>query len=350
MKVVHLICSFTTGGSELMLIDIVNEQVNHGLKVFLFVINNCVDQNLLCQLDPKVSIIRINRKPKSRNIFPILKLNLLLLALKADILHSHDEIIAGMLFPIFRNKLCLTVHTLGVSTKYLYCYKKLIAISDSVKEDLLDRAQIDSVLIHNGVNCSIIKKREWHNLSNNTMRIVVVGRLEHEVKGQDILIKALSYFEPLAQHVFVDFIGDGHSKKYLESLAGSYELEKNIRFLGLKNRKSIYELLCNYDLLVQPSICEGFGLTIAEAMLAKVPVLVSGKGPAEIIGNGVYGSLFESGNIEQCGEQLLSILDHYDELEDKVDQAYDYAQAHFSLSEMVLKYEQVYKSILNRTI
>lgn len=347
MKIVHLICSFTTGGSELMLIDIINEQVKHGFKVFLFVINNCVDQNLLCQLNPQVSITLINRKPKSLNVFPILKLNLLLLNLNADVLHSHDEIIAGMLFPIFRNKLCLTVHTLGVSTRYLHHYKKIIAISDSVKEDLFVRSKIDSVLVNNGVDVSIIKTREWHSLSDNILRIVVVGRLEHSIKGQDILIKALSNLKPLLEHVFIDFIGDGSSRNYLEHLTVSCGLENRIRFLGLKDRKSIYKLLCNYDLLVQPSICEGFGLTIAEAMLAKVPVLVSGKGPVEIVKNGVYGFIFESGNVVKCGEQLLYILEHYSDFEEKVDHAYDYAKNSFSLSGMVLKYEQVYKSILN---
>lgn len=54
-----------------------------------------------------------------------------------------------------------------------------------------------------------------------------------------------------------------------------------------KNQEWIYHNLCNFDLFIQPSRFEGFGLTVAEAIAAKVTVLVSNiQGPMEIIDDG----------------------------------------------------------------
>ena len=52
-------------------------------------------------------------------------------------------------------------------------------------------------------------------------------------------------------------------------------LEKHVRFLGNQSREYVYSHLKDYDLFVQPSRFEGFGLTVAEAMAACVPVLVT---------------------------------------------------------------------------
>lgn len=67
-------------------------------------------------------------------------------------------------------------------------------------------------------------------------------------------------------------------------------LEDHVIFEGLKEQAWIYENLCRYDLFIQPSRYEGFGLTVAEAISAKVPVLVSNiEGPLEIIDGGRLG-------------------------------------------------------------
>ena len=73
----------------------------------------------------------------------------------------------------------------------------------------------------------------------------------------------------------------------------------------------IFEHLHEYDLFVQPSIFEGFGLTVAEAMAAKIPVLVSeNQGPLEIIDNGKYGYSFKNQDVDDCAEKLEMFLNH----------------------------------------
>lgn len=105
MLIVHLICSFTTGGSETMLVDIINEQRKVGYHVVLIIINNLIDENLLSFIDNNVHVIRINRIPGSRTPWSLIRLNYLLYKLNGDVLHSHDSVVAGMLLPFFRKRL-----------------------------------------------------------------------------------------------------------------------------------------------------------------------------------------------------------------------------------------------------
>lgn len=349
MFIVHLICSFTTGGSETMLVDIINEQRKAGHSVALIIINNLIDDSLLSFVDNSVRIIRIDRIPGSRTPWCLIRLNYLLYKLNGDILHSHDSVIAGMLFPFFRKRLCLTVHMENAQKKYLSCYKTLIAISDTVKSDLERRTSFHIDLICNGINTNeILKKRDWQ--LNNPIRIVMVSRLEHLIKGQDILLKALhQLIHQDNRDIILDFIGEGGSKNYLESLVDSYQLSSNVNFLGVRSRSYIYSHLFQYDLLIQPSINEGFGLTVVEAMIARVPVLVSGNGPMEIIGQGKYGYSFNSGDVAECKEKMSLMFDHYSELENLVNIAAQHANDKYSIQKTVSSYVHLYRSMIGCT-
>lgn len=350
MFIVHLICSFTTGGAETMLVDIINEQIRIRHHVVLVVINNLVDENLLAQLDKKVQIYRINRVPRSRNLWSLIRLNYLLYKLGADVLHSHDSVIAGMLFPVFRQKLCLTIHLENVSDKYLSFYKKLIAVSDIVKSDVENRTSLHVDLIYNGIVIDkILKKNDWQ--INGPFRIVVVSRLEHLVKGQHIMLEALhSLVYEKKKNITLDFIGEGSSKDYLNTLVDSYQLNDRVNFLGIRSREYVYGHLSQYDLLVQPSIHEGFGLTVVEAMIANLPVLVSGNGPVEIVAQGKYGYCFNSGDINDCVEKTVWIIDNYLTCKPIADDAAQYAKDKFSICNTVRFYVQLYDTMISHTI
>jgi len=143
-------------------------------------------------------------------------------------------------------------------------------------------------------------------------RVVQVSRLDHEIKGQDILIRALKRVnEVLGEgNVLVDFIGGGASFDYLQNLAIECRVEQFCRFLGIKTRQYVYANLCHYDLLVQPSRYEGFGLTVVEGIAAGLPVLVSDReGPMEIIEGGRLGECFTSEDFADCAAKILEIVE-----------------------------------------
>ncbi|MBK9737018.1 MAG: glycosyltransferase family 4 protein [Saprospiraceae bacterium] len=145
-----------------------------------------------------------------------------------------------------------------------------------------------------------------NNNNSTTFKIVQVGRLEHEIKGQHILINALNILinKYSVRNIHLDFIGEGSSLKYLMKLTDKLSVTKYVSFLGLCDREYIYTHLRDYNVLVQPSLFEGFGLTVVEALAAGIEVLVSDvDGPLEIIEKTGYGYIFKSGNAEDCGSK-----------------------------------------------
>jgi glycosyltransferase involved in cell wall biosynthesis len=348
MKITHIIYSFNTGGAETMLVDIINEQVLK-IDVNLVIINDSYNKELVQQIDNKIKVYFINRKEGSRNPFSVIKLNALLYYLNADILHCHNHNIIPLLLSIFRRKAVLTLHRMGIPTLYLNKFIKLFAISKAVKSDILERSNIISEVIYNGIHNDIIQVREKQTFVR-IFKIVQIGRLDHAIKGQHLVIEAIHTLKTQGlNNIQFDLIGTGNSELFLNELVIKYELEKQINFLGLRDRNYIYSHLKNYDLLIQPSLFEGFGLTIIEAMAAKIQVLVSDiDGPIEIIQNGKYGNFFQKGNAKQLAESIKNIIQstNYDEQVRKLENAYEYAKQNFDVSIMSQKYIKDYKRII----
>ena len=139
--------------------------------------------------------------------------------------------------------------------------------------------------------------------------------MAHETKGQHILLNALNVLinKNNIRNIHLDFIGEGLSLHYLMSIVEELNLKDYVSFLGLRNREYIYTHLSDYNLLVQPSLFEGFGLTVIEALAAGIDVLVSDiDGPLEIIKKTGYGKIFKSGDAEDCALKIFEIYSNTD--------------------------------------
>ena len=140
----------------------------------------------------------------------------------------------------------------------------------------------------------------------------------------------------------------GGGKSQLIKMTHELPLEDHVIFEGLKEQAWIYENLCRYDLFIQPSRYEGFGLTVAEAIAAKVPVLVSNvEGPLEIIDGGRLGMTFENENVEDCANKILEFVKQ-GRNETIIEQAYQYVCEHYDVSVTAHTYLNVYRSIMKK--
>ena len=133
----------------------------------------------------------------------------------------------------------------------------------------------------------------------------------------------------------------------LKELVSSYSLNNEVHFLGFKPREYVYENLCQYDLYVQPSVFEGFGLTLAEAIAAKVPVITSDlEGPVEVIAGGKYGITFKCGDANDLANKIIQFYNN--EIAVDTEAAQKFAFENFNIKATAQKYLDEYLSLLHR--
>ncbi len=311
MRVVHAIWSFELGGSEAMLIDIVNRQVGR-VDVHLLIGNAVVDEELLSGLSKDVSVHRVGRPPGSRNPWYIYRMSRVVHSLHADIVHAHSPTIISAI-PFCRARMVLTVHDTGIQLPVAAGRYDLVAsISKAVQADLCTSPNnLASTVIYNGIDFGSIVPRQW-GARSGPFRIVQVSRLVVEKKGQDILLEAIRRISDKlgSGTVRADFIGDGPDLGDLRRMAARLGVEQDCRFLGAIVRRDVYRTLPTYDLLVQPSRYEGFGLTVVEGVAAGLPVLCSDiEGPREILEHVPNRYLFAPGSASDCARQLLEVIE-----------------------------------------
>jgi glycosyltransferase involved in cell wall biosynthesis len=116
--------------------------------------------------------------------------------------------------------------------------------------------------------------RPWTRGGGGAM---VVGRLTAQ-KRVDLAILAVAELERSGQAVPLTIIGDGPERAVLERLAGSVLRQTAARFTGLLGAQEVAGALATADVLLFPSIGEGFGLSALEALMAGVPVVACSDG------------------------------------------------------------------------
>lgn len=346
MKIVHITWMFTFGGIETMLVNICNEQVKLGHEVHIVVMQDGVTEKTLRKaLDQHVKVHYCHRSEGGSLLLPALRLNWLLMKLNPNVLHLHSSGIIRLIVPHkFRNIANSTLHALPKkeNTVAIKQIPRVFSISNAVRQALLAYNGTDSICNPNGIRPELMTQRQSGDWKD-TLQIVQVGRLDHGDKGQHILIQAGGELLKRGYHNFmINFIGDGASRPYLEGLVQELGLGQNVTFHGMKSQAYIFDHVCDYEVFVQPSIREGFGNTIAEAMAAKVPVIVSsGQGPEEVTEYGKYGYVFENGNPIDCADKLELFLKHENDTT-FVDGGYQHVLDMYDIKVTVRKYLENY--------
>ena len=89
-----------------------------------------------------------------------------------------------------------------------------------------------------------------------------VGRLS-EIKNQKFVIDLFSQQAANNPNSMLILVGEGRDEKHLKEYVESINLSKRILFLGVRN--DVYKLLSAMDVMVFPSLAEGFPISIIEA-------------------------------------------------------------------------------------
>jgi glycosyltransferase involved in cell wall biosynthesis len=141
--------------------------------------------------------------------------------------------------------------------------------------------------------------------TDRPFRFLFVGQLI-ERKRVEFLLQALAKLS--AQDFELVIIGDGPLKSRCESLATSL-LSDKVHWLGIRPMAEIPQMMANADCLVLPSLHDGWGAVISEALMVGTPVICSDAcGAADAVRASGYGGVFQKDNIDELIYMLGNVL------------------------------------------
>jgi glycosyltransferase involved in cell wall biosynthesis len=195
----------------------------------------------------------------------------------------------------------------------------VIALTDDMKRTISEVYTGDVYVVPNGIeledfgNLSKDKSRRELNIGEGDRVLIFVGRFRPE-KDMTSLIKAMRIMVERNQKVKLVVVGGGPQERRLKKLAAELNLVQQVNFVGQVPHEKVSGYMAAADVLVLPSLSEGFPVVLPEAMACGLPIVATKVGGIpEIVTDGENGLLVEPRNPEQIAEAVLIILEH-DEL------------------------------------
>jgi len=178
----------------------------------------------------------------------------------------------------------------------------------------------------------------------NSQQILFAGAVT-PLKGVHHLIKAFSLLAndfPKAVLVIAGELADKNYFSSLQSLVGDLQLRERVKFLGKLTQQSLALEMRQSALFVLPSVSEGLGRVVFEAMAAGLPVVGSRVGGIpELIENGQTGWLVEAGNENNLAEKLSWLLESPAKAQLMGKEGRRFARDFFSAEAYLRNYEQL---------
>lgn len=210
----------------------------------------------------------------------------------------------------------------------------LVTVSRATRESLVERRGFFTErnpirVIHNGVDPVTeadtvpVDLRVHLDIPADCFVVGMVGRLER-YKGHEDLIFALTELPPdQLSRVIAVFVGSGESVEVerLKMIARQMGVISQIRFAGYQ-KGSAGLLMRQFDVLAMlTKDFEGFGLTIAEAMLAGTPVLATMVGAVPEFVTSELALLIQPEAPEEIAATLIDLMAHREEAQQRARRA-----------------------------
>ncbi|MFA5177524.1 MAG: glycosyltransferase family 4 protein [Candidatus Omnitrophota bacterium] len=302
--------------------------------------------------------IRTKKEISSGIILSAIKLSGIIKKQKIDIIHTHSrttQVLSCLLHKFTGVRRIFTCHGFfkrRLLRRIFPCWGEgIIAISGQVKEHLTRDFKVPDkniAVINNGIDLDRFKAAALRpkaqmkkNLGLSDEPVIgIIARLS-DVKGHKYLITAMRQVlekYPVSQLLIV---GTGKMQDELTGLTGKLGIAKNVFFVP--EIPDTTEALAALDIFVMPSLQEGLGLALMEAMAAGLAVIGSNVGGIRtLIQDGQNGLLVNPADSEGLAAAILTLLNDHSQRAELGRQAQDFIQNNFSQDKMVRETEKEY--------
>lgn len=230
---------------------------------------------------------------------------------------------------------------------------KVIACSEAAREFSLQTENLSQdkiITIYNGINLKEFypRPRNTQILNefgfNETDNIIGMVTKFVEVKGHKTALEAIAKVTNVYSQIKCLLVGDGHLRKETEKRMKDLKLDKNVRFVGL--RDDVTQILSIIDIFISTSLSESLPNTILEAMACGLPVVATNVGGIpEIVINAETGILVPSRDPSALAKAINILLENEQLREKMGQQGRKIVEEKFNLERMIKDYENLYEKL-----
>jgi glycosyltransferase involved in cell wall biosynthesis len=229
---------------------------------------------------------------------------------------------------------------------------KLICLSDGVEKHVMKQAprrmKDKTIRIYKGYNPEWLKEvvpasRRDLKIPEDAFVVCCVANIR-KIKGVDYLIKAAGLL-PENLPVWFLLVGKGSNSGSVHRFIGKTRYHNNFITIGYTEDPLAYTSIC--DLYIQPSLSEGLGRSVIEAMCLRKPVVVTDKGGAkELVVQGVNGYVVPVRSAQAIAETISKCYENRGNLIEMGEKARERILNDFSPQAMIDQTFDLYKNLL----
>jgi glycosyltransferase involved in cell wall biosynthesis len=186
--------------------------------------------------------------------------------------------------------------------------------------------------------------RESLRLPPQTRIIGSICRLV-EQKGITYAIDAMKILSEAYPDLHYVIVGDGVLREKLMGQTAALDLQKRIHFLGW--REDVAEIMTQFEIFIAPSLWEGFGLVLLEAMGQSRPVVSSNiSSVPEVVQDDITGLLVEPRNPTALAAAIGKLLDDPEQAQQMGQAGRKRLETVFSQQTMIDQTAALYREIM----
>jgi len=371
-RILYVIDGMEFGGGERVFAQIINGLPEDRYEAFLATAPNDAFQKAITVKNCSFFPVDFSNRYNAANL---LKLTRIIKEHRIDIVHGQGaraEFFARLAAGLSGRKKCVSTVAMPVEGYDVGPWKRrLYGAFDRFSEWFVDRFLVVSdilvksmtqvhgiapekvIKIYNGIETDLYRPenqldnrhriRQEFNISDTDVLIGAIGRLVWQ-KGFEYFIQAIpDLVQALPKSRFV-LIGDGILRQDLENLANNLNIRDRILFTG--QRTDIRYTLTALDVVVIPSVLEGFPIVTLEAMAMGKPIVATAiDGITEQIVDGREGILVPPRNTANLTQAIIKIASNPNMADTLGKAARKRVTAEFSVQQMIKATIHVYDDL-----
>lgn len=227
--------------------------------------------------------------------------------------------------------------------------RRIVAVSDSVKVELNGRPNIPGELV------TVIRSGVKASCSAESLEVLGAGHVPVVGTASPLeSTKGVPFFLGAAQKVLaagkdVEFLvsGAGPEESNLRRLARSLGISEKVTFVP--NLNDFAQSLAAMDIFCLPSLRQGLGTIMLEAMAMGKPVIASGVGGVySIVRNNETGLMVPPSNSEQLAHRVLELLGDPAKARAIGERARSMVREQFGVEKMIQQTTELYRQVLSQ--